>query len=149
MSQDMINKNTGELEQELRESATFESFAESMDDAFLAEEVGRDLALLIQKHKVKKTKLFLDANIHENYGYQLLSGKRYPSRDVLLSIFLSLHLSYEEVNQFLRDHGYTPLYVRRKFDAAVIFSLMHGWSVMQCNELLQENGLPLLRKDPA
>ncbi|MBR6977181.1 MAG: hypothetical protein IKH74_02155 [Lachnospiraceae bacterium] len=149
MSQDMINKNTGELEQELRESATFETFAESMDDAFLAEEVGRDLALLIQKHKVKKTKLFLDANIHENYGYQLLSGKRYPSRDVLLSIFLSLHLSYEEVNQFLRDHGYTPLYVRRKFDAAVIFSLMHGWSVMQCNELLQENGLPLLRKDPA
>ena len=149
MSQDMINKNTGELEQELRESATFESFAESMDDAFLAEEVGRDLALLIQKHKIKKTKLFLDANIHENYGYQLLSGKRYPSRDVLLSIFLSLHLSYEEVNQFLRDHGYTPLYVRRKFDAAVIFSLMHGWSVMQCNELLQENGLPLLRKDPA
>ncbi|MBQ4002260.1 MAG: hypothetical protein II601_07740 [Lachnospiraceae bacterium] len=145
----MINKNTGELEQELRESATFETFAESMDDAFLAEEVGRDLALLIQKHKVKKTKLFLDANIHENYGYQLLSGKRYPSRDVLLSIFLSLHLSYEEVNQFLRDHGYTPLYVRRKFDAAVIFSLMHGWSVMQCNELLQENGLPLLRKDPA
>lgn len=149
MAQDMINKNTGELEQELRESATFETFAESMDDAFLAEEVGRDLALLIQKHKVKKTKLFLDANIHENYGYQLLSGKRYPSRDVLLSIFLSLHLSYEEVNQFLRDHGYTPLYVRRKFDAAVIFSLMHGWSVMQCNELLQENGLPLLRKDPA
>ena len=148
MSQDMINKNTGELEQELRGSATFETFAESMDDAFLAEEVGRDLALLIQKHKVKKTKLFLDANIHENYGYQLLSGKRYPSRDVLLSIFLSLHLSYEEVNQFLRDHGYTPLYVRRKFDAAVIFSLMHGWSVMQCNELLQENGLPLLRKDP-
>ena len=68
---------------------------------------------------------------------------------MLLSIFLSLHLSYEEVNQFLRDHGYTPLYVRRKFDAAVIFSLMHGWSVMQCNELLQENGLPLLRKDPA
>ncbi len=149
MSQDMINKNTGELEQELRESATFETFAESMDDAFLAEEVGRDLALLIQKHKVKKTKLFLDANIHENYGYQLLSGKRYPSRDVLLSIFLSLHLSYGEGNQFVRDHVYTPLYVRRKFDAAVIFSLMHGWSVMQCNELLQENGLPLLRKDPA
>ena len=47
MSQDMINKNTGELEQELRGSATFETFAESMDDAFLAEEVGRDLALLI------------------------------------------------------------------------------------------------------
>ena len=148
MREELINKATGELEKELRESASFESFASEMDDAFLSEEVGRDLAKLIKERKVKKTKLFMDANIHENYGYQLLNGSRYPSRDVLLSIFLSLGLSYEEVNQFLKTHGYSPLYVRRKFDAAVIYSLMHGWSVMQCNELLSENGLPLLRKEP-
>ena len=148
MLPDKINKDTGALEEELRESASFESFAQEMDDVFLSEEVGRDLAALIKARKVKKTKLFMDANIHENYGYQLLSGKRYPSRDVLLSIFLSLGLSFEEVNSFLKAHGYSPLYVRRKFDAAVIYSLMRGWSVMQCNELLQENGLPLLKKEP-
>ena len=148
MLPDKINKDTETLEKELREASSFETFAEEMGEKFLAEEVGRDLANLIKTRRIKKTKLFLDANIHENYGYQLLSGKRYPSRDVLLSIFLSLGLSYEEVNEFLKNHGYPPLYIRRKFDAAVIFSLMHGWSVMQCNELLQENGLPLLKKEP-
>ena len=35
----------------------------------------------------------------------------------------------------------------RKADAAVIYNLLHGWSVMQCNELLFENGLPLLVKE--
>ena len=147
MLPDKINKDTKALEQELQESVTFETFAESMDDAFLAEEVGRDLALLIQKHKVKKTKLFLDANIHENYGYQLLSGKRYPSRDVLLSIFLSLHLSYEEVNQFLRDHGYTPLYVRRKRDVVIWFGFMKHMSLDEVDEKLRERDFkPLIRE---
>lgn len=147
MLRENLNKNTHELEQELRESSSFEAFSSSMDNRFLAAEVGRDLAALIKKHKVKKTDLFLDANIHENYGYQILNGTRYPSREVLLSIFLSLHLPYEEANRFLREHGFSPLYVRRKFDAAVIYSLMHGWSVLKCNELLHENGLPLLKRE--
>ncbi len=147
MIQDNLNKSTHELEQELREADSFERFAAGMDRAFLSAEVGRDLAALIKQHKVKKTDLFLDANIHENYGYQILNGTRYPSREVLLSIFLSLHLSYEDANKFLREHGFSPLYVRRKFDAAVIYSLMHGWSVLKCNELLHENGLPLLKRE--
>ena len=147
MIRDSLNKDTEKLEKKLKEAESFASFAEEMEGEFVAADVGKDLAELIRKHRVKKGQLFLDANIHENYGYQLLSGKRYPSRDVLLSLFLSLHLPLEEANRFLKMHGYSALYVRRKFDAVVIYSLFHGWSVMQCNELLYENGLPLLKKD--
>lgn len=142
-----LNKNTAELEKLLKEADSFENFASEMDEEFLSAEVGRDLSELIKAHKVRKGQLFMDANIHENYGYQILSGRRYPSRDVLLSIFLSLRLPLQEVNDFLKAHGFSPLYVRRKSDAAVIYSLLHGWSVMQCNELLYENGLPLLKKE--
>ncbi len=147
MPRDNLDKKTDELEKELREATSFESFAAEMNEDFLAGEVGRDLAALIKNRKIKKSVLFRDANIHENYGYQLLNGTRYPSREVLLSIFLSMHLSYEETNQFLKSHGFTPLYVRRKFDAAVIYSLMQGWSAVKCNELLFEEGLPLLTKE--
>lgn len=142
-----FNKSTTELESLLKETESFENFASEMDEEFLSAEVGRDLSELIKAHKVRKGQLFMDSNIHENYGYQILSGRRYPSRDVLLSIFLSLHLPLQEVNDFLKAHGFSPLYVRRKSDAAVIYSLLHGWSVMQCNELLYENGLPLLKKE--
>ena len=147
MLRDNLNKDTEKLEKKLKEAESFEAFTEEMGDVFVSADVGKDLAELIKKRKVKKGQLFLDSNIHENYGYQILSGKRYPSRDVLLSIFLSLHLPLEEANQFLKTHGFSPLYVRRKFDAVVIYALFHGWSVMQCNELLYENGLPLLKKD--
>ena len=147
MNGEILNKTTQELEQELKEANSFKAFSAEMDGEFLSYEVGRDLGALIKARKVKKTDLFLDANIHENYGYQILSGKRYPSREVLLSIFLSLRLPLEEVNRFLKTHGFSPLYVRRKFDAAVAYSLMHGWSVMKCNELLHDNGLPLLKKE--
>lgn len=146
MQNDHLKLDTGELENKLREAESFENFAAEMDEEFLAAEVARDLSELIKAHHVKKRQLFMDANIHETYGYELLNGKRYPSRDVLLSLFLSLHLSVDEVNRFFRTHGFAQLYARNKFDAAVIYSLYHGWSVMQCNELLYENGLPLLRK---
>lgn len=147
MLPEKLDKDTYKLEEELRTAASFESFASEMDDTFLSAEVGRDLTALIKRFKIKKTKLCLEANIHENYCYQIMSGKRYPSREVLLSIFLALHLPYEEANEFLRNHGYPPLYVRRKFDAAVIYALMHGWTVLQCNEHLLANGLPLLKKE--
>ena len=143
----VTNRNTQKLEQVLQEVSSFQAFSSEMEGEFLSPDVGKDLAELIKAHKVKKTDLFLDANIHENYGYQILSGKRHPSREVLLSIFLSLHLTVDEANQFLKSHGFLPLYVRNKFDAAVAYSLMHGWSVMKCNELLHDNGLPLLKKE--
>ena len=147
MLRESLNKSTEVLEEELREARSFSSFADGFDEEFLSAEVGRDLSALIRERKARKAQLFLDAGIHENYGYQILSGKRYPSREVLLSIFLSLRLTPEEANVFLKTHGFSPLYVRRKADAAVIYSLLHGWSVMQCNELLFENGLPLLVKE--
>lgn len=147
MLRDSLNKSTDILEKELREASSFQCFASEMDEAFLSAEVGRDLNELIRAKKARKGKLFQAAGIHENYGYQILNGKRYPSREVLLSIFLSLRLTPEEANAFLKTHGFSPLYVRRKADAAVIYSLLHGWSVMQCNELLFENGLPLLVKE--
>jgi hypothetical protein len=142
-----MKKNTSELENILENAASFGDFAAEMNEEFLAAEVARDLQELIGARHVKKRDLFIDANINETYGYEILNGKRYPSRDVLLSLFLSLHLTVDEVNRFLRTHGYAPLYVRKKADAAVVYCLKHGWSVMQCNELLYENGLPLLRKE--
>ena len=146
MRNDHLKLDTSELENKLKDAESFGTFAADMDEEFLAAEVARDLDELIRSRHVQKRQLFMDSNINESYGYEILSGKRYPSRDVLLSIFLSLHLSVDEVNRFFRTHGFAPLYVRKKFDAAVIYSLLHGWSVMQCNELLYENGLPLLRK---
>lgn len=147
MLRENLNKRTEELESELESAAFFEQYVSNNGAEFFSADVGKDLAALIKAHKVKKTDLFLDANIHENYGYQILSGKRHPSREVLLSIFLSLHLTVDEANRFLKSHGFLPLYVRNKFDAAVAYSLMHGWSVMKCNELLHDNGLPLLKKE--
>ena len=142
-----VKLDTSELENKLMEAESFGDFAAEMDEEFLAAEVAHDLAELISARHIKKRELFMEANINETYGYEILSGKRYPSREVLLSLFLSLHLSVDEVNRFFRTHGFAPLYVRKKFDAAVIYSLKHGWSVMQCNELLYENELPLLKKE--
>ena len=142
-----MKKNTSELENILENAASFGDFAAEMENEFLPAEVARDLQELIGARHVKKRELFMESNINETYGYEILNGKRYPSRDVLLSLFLSLHLSVDEVNRFFRTHGFAQLYVRNKFDTAVIYCLKHKWSVMQCNELLYENGLPLLRKE--
>ena len=147
MSRKNLKKDTSEIDDQLIKAESFGDFAAEMEGEFLTANVAKDLQELINARHVKKRELFMEANINETYGFEILNGKRSPSRDVLLSLFLSLHLTVDEVNGFLRTHGYGPLYVRRKADAAVIYCLKHKWSVMQCNELLYENGLPLLRKE--
>ncbi|MDD6243941.1 MAG: XRE family transcriptional regulator [Roseburia hominis] len=84
------------------------------------------------------------AQIQRNYGYQILDGRRNPSRDKVIAFSLALHLDVNETQRALMIEKNGQLYSKNKRDSILIFALGKKLSVIQTNELLYEMGEALL-----
>lgn len=67
---------------------------------------------------------------------QILNGTKTPGRDKVIALCLSLSLSLEDTQRALMLADAGALYIRRKRDSILIFSLQKGLSVMDTNILL-------------
>ena len=98
----------------------------------------------ISIRKISAATLISLSQIQRNYAYQILDGRRNPSRDKVLSICLALNFDLLKTQRALTLSNNSPLYSRRKRDSIIIFALGKKLSVLDTNELLYEmNELPL------
>ena len=84
------------------------------------------------------------AGLEKSFGHQLFSGRRMPSRDTALQLAFGFSLSVAETQQLLRIAGKSALYPRVKRDAAIIYCLYHGVSLVDAQIILYELDLPVL-----
>ena len=99
---------------------------------------------LITESKMKNSELFAKANMSESYGYQLLNGKRQPSRDKILQLAIGLSLDMEKTNQMLKLAEKSELYVKNKRDAVIMFAIVNKLNIIETNELLDDEKHDLL-----
>ena len=71
--------------------------------------------------KIKKSELIANADIHRNYGYQILNGTKNPSRDNVLKLCLACKLSIDESNRCLTLAGFNKLYSKNARDGLIIY----------------------------
>lgn len=134
----MIKIPTDELMDALNKSSSVHKYLEGKADNLIDIPVAQYLQQLIAEKGLKKAKVIKDAELNEIYGYQIFSGKRFPSRDKLLSISFGMCLSVDEVQQLLKYAGYAMLYPKSKRDSIILWGLSHGDSICRTNELLYE-----------
>ena len=78
--------------------------------------------------------------LFRSYLYQVLSGRRNPSRDRLLCICFGLGTSVEETQRLLQQAGFAPLYPRLRRDAVILHGIAHGTPLAEVNDrLFDEN----------
>ena len=94
--------------------------------------------------KIKKSELIANADIHRNYGYQILNGTKNPSRDNVLKLCLACELSIDESNRCLTLAGFNNLYSKNARDGLIIYFINNGYSVIDANLKLAELELELL-----
>lgn len=94
------------------------------------------LAALMDERGLNPSKLGELALLSRSFAYQLCSGIRSPSRDVVLRLALVLRLTPEEAQRLLRTACRGALYPRVRRDAVFIFALKQGLSLFDANELL-------------
>lgn len=85
---------TLDLEKKMREEKKF-------DENAVLENKAPDIHILINKHIVEKnithTDIIRALNVERSHGYQILNGRRVPTRDQLIKICLFLGLEFDEV----------------------------------------------------
>ena len=91
---------------------------------------------MMKKKHVSKAALADGSGMSRIYLYQILTGKRLPSRDRMISLCFGLKCSFTETQQVLRKAGHAALYARVKRDAAVIYALENRWDVYRLNDTL-------------
>lgn len=114
---------TLDLENKLRSDDEF-------DESAVMENKAPDIHILINKHMIEKnvkhTDLIRALNVDRSYGYQLLNGKRVPTRDQLIKIGLFMRLAFDEVQRLLKIAKKDILYARNMTDAKVIYAIEHA-----------------------
>lgn len=137
-------KSTDELLNEIKRTKEIEKFLKSNEGEFNTKPVSEILGDIISSRGLKKSEVVARSGLNRIYTYQILQGKRVPSRDKLLALCFGLKLALDETNDVLQQMGFSRLYARNKRDSIVIFALENGKSIFAVNEMLFENNFEIL-----
>ena len=131
-----MKKSTDDLRQELMETPDLDRFLAVNQQEFRPQEVVTAITSLCREKRISKAALAKRACISEVYLHQILSGKRFPSRNRLLCLCFGLELTPEESDTLLKTAGFAQLYPKEKRDAVILHSLSHNTSLMDLNTAL-------------
>lgn len=135
-----MKKDTSDLRDELLSQPHLDEYLKENGDQFVSWGLTEQLLRLFDEKGVTKAAVARNGGMSEAYLYQVLSGRRNPSRDRLLCICFGLETSLEETQQLLKRAGFAPLYPRLKRDAIILHGIIHGTSLAAVNDsLFEEN----------
>ena len=132
------SKTTEELKKELMSCNDIRAFLAENQEFFLKTSFVEYLEQLIQEKGLKKSEIVKDSGLDQTYAYQIISGKKNPSRDKLLCLTLALGLNDKETENLLYLAGKPALYPKKPRDVIILYALNHKLSVIKTDELLYE-----------
>lgn len=130
-------KSTEEL-LTLLQNLNIEEFKKS--SSFQDINISSYLNQLLTQHGLQTKDVIIRLNMERSYTYQILNGRRQPTRNFLIRIAFLCALSVDETQKLLTIVNRPILYPRNRFDAAVLYCLQHELDEDKCNELLRDVG---------
>lgn len=129
-------KKTTDLLNELCKSAHIDNYLKSNEDAIIDQSLSKYLCQIFDERSISKSDVIKNSDLNEIYAYQILAGKRAPSRDKVICICIGARFSVEDTNQALRIAKYSPLYPKFGRDSIIIFGIHNGYSILEINKEL-------------
>lgn len=139
-----MKKNTQELLEILNSTDKIETYLSGYPEVIPQEPLSEALEKLLTEKGLKKSRCISASGLDRNYGYQIFSGERTPSRDKILALCLAMHLTLGEVHTLLCSTGYPDLYAKNQRDSVLIFAFNKQFSLIETNELLLELKMDLI-----
>ena len=103
---------------------------------------------LLEEKGLKPKEMIQRCQLGRSYFYHILSGKKIPSRNMVLRLCLCAGANLEQTGRLLRLAGCAGLYPKLRRDALLIFALEQQMDMHRANTLLLEEGeTPLCRED--
>lgn len=130
-------KSTDELFN-LLQNLDIEDFKE--ENSFQNISISDYLNELLETHNLLARDVIIKLNMERSYTYQILNGRRNPTRKFLIRIAFLCQLNVDETQKLLTVGNRPILYPRNRFDAAVLYCLHHKLKEDDLNELLIDIG---------
>lgn len=142
----MKKKSTDELNKILRSNIPISRYLKENADSFNNLTLPQTFELILKENKISKSQAVKGSDLERTHGYQILSGKRIPTRDNLIRMCIGMRASSEQTRLLLLKNKSAPLYSKDKRDSVILFGIMHHMNLQEINELLYHNHLPILGK---
>lgn len=140
-----MNKKTEDLLNQLkRENISYNEYLSENRDCFLDNDISQFWKKTIASCGMKKADIINKADIGYTYFYDILKGKKHPSRDMLIKILIVLSCGLDDFQETLRLYEWAALYPKIKRDSIIIYAINHNFSLYQTEELLQKNNEKVL-----
>lgn len=134
-------KSTEEL-LKLLENLDIEEFKK--EDSFRNVNISDYLSELLENRGLQAKDIIIKLNMERSYAYQILNGRRNPTRNFLIRIALLCQLSVDETQKLLTVGNRPILYPHNRFDAAILYCIQHKLCEEELNELLKDIGENIL-----
>lgn len=144
MSDSKRKVHTSTLLRSLFKTRSLSSYVKRNEASMVNESFSDYLQEMLSEKGVVAEQVINSSGIERTYGHQLFNGTRKPSRDKVLQLAVGFGLSYDETQKLLKMADKSVLYPKVKRDAAVIFALKNGYTILQLQQLLFDEKLTLL-----
>ncbi len=141
----MAKKTEDLLNQLNSKNKSYDEYLYENNECFLENDLSKLWKTLIKKSNMKKADIINRANIGYTFFYDILKGKKHPSRDTLVRIFLAMQLDIDSCQGVLRLYEWSALYPKIKRDSILIYAMMHNYTLSETEELLEKNGEKALK----
>lgn len=129
-------KNTDELQQELMETPDLERFLQENEQNFKSCDITALINEMFNCKGISRAELAKRSGMSEVYLYQLVTGRRYPSRSRMLCLCVGANATLAETQRILQQCGFATLYPANRRDAIIIYGLLHEQSLFELNDCL-------------
>ena len=137
-------KRTTDLMNELNQTSHIDQYLKNNEEYIIDLTLSNYLCDRLEKKSLSKADVIKKADINEIYGYQILSGKRTPSRNKLIRLCIGAEFSLDDTNETLKVAGFSPLFPKIKRDSIIIFGIQNNYPIWQINESLYAHQLESL-----
>lgn len=96
--------------------------------------------ILLKEKQITAAELVKRSKIERTYCYQILSGRKHPSRDKIISLALASKMTVEETQRALEISKEGVLYAKSRRDSIIIYALNNSMNILDTNSLLAQYG---------
>ena len=93
---------------------------------------------MMDRKNVDTAWLVKNAYLERTYAYQILNGKRNPTKDKIVMIALALEMSLIETQRALEISHAGILYPKDERDSVLIYAVEHSLNIRDTNVLLSK-----------
>lgn len=132
---------TSKLLKELtKQTCSLNKYLTDNEEQFVNEDIKTFWENLIAEKQYSKSNIINKADINYCYFYDILNGRKMPSKDKVVRIALAMKLDLDECQKALKISGRSSLYARDRRDSVLIYAIQNKLTLFQCDELLIKYG---------